>query len=281
MGRRSVFISYRRQLSWQLARLVYDNLERHRFDTFMDVENLDSGEFPTRILSQIEAREHFIVLLQPGSLDHIGEDGDWLRREIAHALARGRNVVPVTADGFELGRDPTLPSDVAKLTEFNAVAIRPDYFDAAMEKLRTRFLKKPPRPIAPPPAGTLYIDRLPRRPAEKPKSAAAPVLPPPELTWLRGPPDRVCLGWSEVPGASEYVLERAPDPEVVSLRPVHSGWREVYRGPHRSYDDVPSGEGPELRVRPALSPATVQWWLYRVRAGASGQAGMWSNTLRS
>ena len=74
-------------------------LLEHRFDTFMDVENLDSGEFPRAILSQIEAREHFIVLLQPGSLDHIGEDGDWLRREIAHALAHGRNVVPVTATG--------------------------------------------------------------------------------------------------------------------------------------------------------------------------------------
>src|SRR5690242_16762571 len=85
MGGRSVFISYRRQLSWSLARLVRDYLIKHQFDTFMDVENLDSGEFPRAILSEIEAREHFIVVLQPGSLDHIGESGDWLRREIAHA----------------------------------------------------------------------------------------------------------------------------------------------------------------------------------------------------
>ena len=105
MGRRSVFISYRRQLSWSLAQLVRDYLIKHRFDTFMDVQNLDSGEFPRAILSEIEAREHFIVLLQPGSLDRIGEDGDWLRREIAHALAHDRNVVPVTANGFEFRRD--------------------------------------------------------------------------------------------------------------------------------------------------------------------------------
>jgi hypothetical protein len=94
MGSSSVFISYRRQLSEQLALLVRMELTEHHFDTFVDLKNLDSGEFKRTILSQIEAREHFIVLLQPGSLDRIGEDDDWLRREIAHALAHDRNVVP-------------------------------------------------------------------------------------------------------------------------------------------------------------------------------------------
>jgi hypothetical protein len=135
-----------RQLSWSLARLIRNDLIEHGFDTFMDVENLDSGEFVRRVLSQIEAREHFIVLLQPGSLDRIGEDDDWLHREIAHALAHGRNVVPVTADGFGFRRDLVLPPDVARLPSLNAVVIQPDYFPAAMERLRTRFLKTPPKP---------------------------------------------------------------------------------------------------------------------------------------
>ena len=115
----------------------------------MDVQNLDSGEFERKILGQIEAREHFIVLLEPGSLDRIGQVGDWLRREIAHALAHGRNVVPVTR-GFEFGRDLVLPPDVARLPFFNAVPIQPGYFDAAMERLRTRFLKAPSNPAARP-----------------------------------------------------------------------------------------------------------------------------------
>ena len=146
---RSVFISYRRQLSESLALLVRRDLVEHRFDAFVDTENLDSGEFDQRILRQIEAREHFIVLLEPGSLDRIGQDGDWLRREIAHALAHGRNVVPLTK-GFEFGRDLALPPDVARLPLFNAVPIQPGYFDAAMERLRTRFLKVPSNPTARP-----------------------------------------------------------------------------------------------------------------------------------
>jgi hypothetical protein len=157
VARRSVFISYRRQLSEPLALLIRKDLNEHRFDAFVDLENLDSGEFERKILSQIEAREHFIVLLQPGSLDRIGGDGDWLRREIAHALAHGRNVVPVTANGFEFRRDLVLPPDVARLSSFNAVAIQQGYFDAAMERLRTRFLKKSPSPTAQPLAETRNV----------------------------------------------------------------------------------------------------------------------------
>jgi len=150
VGGGAVFISYRRKLSEQLAWLVRKELTDHDVDTFVDVENLDSGEFEQTILSQIEAREHFIVLLEPGSLDHIGEDGDWLRREIAHALAHGRNVVPVTASGFEFRRDLVLPPDVAGLPSFTAVAIPSGYLEAAMERLRTRFLKTPSAPTARP-----------------------------------------------------------------------------------------------------------------------------------
>jgi hypothetical protein len=158
-----VFISYRRQLSESLALLIRKDLNEHRVDAFVDFENLDSGEFARKILTQIEAREHFIVLLQPGSLDRIGEDGDWLRLEIAHALACGRNVVPVTANGFEFRRDLVLPLDVARLSSFNAVPIQPGYFDAAMERLRTRFLKKSPNPAIPLLAGTRNIAGLARR----------------------------------------------------------------------------------------------------------------------
>jgi hypothetical protein len=154
LGGRSVFISYRRKLSERLALLVRNNLIEHHFDTFMDIQNLDSGEFGLTILRQIGAREHFIVLLEPGSLDHIGDDGDWMRREIAFALAYGRNnVVPVTAGGFEFRRDLVLPPDVARLPSFQAASIPKElqFFETAMEMLRTQFLKIPSSPAAPPP----------------------------------------------------------------------------------------------------------------------------------
>jgi hypothetical protein len=259
-GGRSVFISYRRQLSEPLAVAVRKELTEHKFDVFMDVRNLDSGEFERTILGQIETREHFIVLLQPGSLDRISENGDWLRREIAHALAHSRNVVPVTADGFEFRRGLKLPPDVARLPSFNAVSIQPGYYDEAFKRLRKRFLKTSPRPAAPLLPETRSVveaDRL-LLPPERPSGAKFefPALLAPKLTATQES-FRVQLTWSAVLGAQEYVLERATD-----LKDPTS-FAEVYRGPNRSYDAGPMG----LRI-----------YNYRVRASVSGQAGKWSNT---
>ncbi len=280
MGSSSVFISHRRQISEQLALLVRMELTEHRFDTFVDLENLDSGEFKRTILSQIEAREHFIVLLQPGSLDRIGEHGDWLRREIAHALAHGRNVVPVTANGFEFRPDLVLPPDVARLPQLNAVAIQPGYFDEAMERLRTRFLKMPSKPATPPPAQTSGVAGLDWRAVAisgERTSAGAPVLPAPELAGRYVNLFEAQLTWSEVPGADEYVLERAEESSPFFL----PDFREVYRGPDRSYEQFPLPiVGPHevygVRVLPRPLPTLLR---YRVRAGASGKAGKWSDTL--
>jgi hypothetical protein len=259
-GGRSVFISYRRQLSWQLAKLVRDNLAEHDFDTFVDVKNLDGGGFDRTILSQIEAREHFIVLLEPNSLDRIGEKGDWLRREIAHALAHGRNVVPVTANGFEFRSDLALPHDVARLPSFNAVAIQPEYFNAAMKLLRKRFLKTPSRPAAPslPETRSASVPGLAAAIPERFWSTRFTVqdLPAPQLT---GPERRtsgsVWLTWSEVSGAQEYVLEQATG--FITSGEQHR-FVEVYRGPNRSYLARPGGvwsAGPTTTGSEPAAPA--------------------------
>jgi len=262
-----VFISYRRQLSWQLAQLVRNNLVEHHFDTFVDLENLDSGEFERTILRQIEAREHFIVLLEPGSLDQVGEDGDWLRREIAHALTHGRNVVPVTANGFQFRRNPVLPPDIARLPSFNAVPITSDYFVAAMKRLRTRFLKTPSKPTAPPPRETRSVMEPGRQALARPESLTSNkslFSHAPQLTgqWNKNW-TLLRLTWSAVLGAGEYVLEQARGP---ASRGDSKIFLEVYRGPNRSYD-VPHA---------MFLPMS-----YRVRAIIFGQAGEWSDILES
>ena len=101
---KTVFLSYRRDVSGPMAHLVRNDLVRHGFDVFMDVGSLGGGAFEPVILREIEARTHFLVLLEPGSLDRIGEPGDWLRREIAHALTHRRNIVPLLAGGVRMPR---------------------------------------------------------------------------------------------------------------------------------------------------------------------------------
>src|SRR5262245_15288983 len=97
---KTVFISYRRDVSKYIARAVFMDLRANGYDTFMDVENIDSGTFDRIILNQIAARAHFIVILTSGSVERCSESGDWLRREIETAIDLERNIVPVMVEEF-------------------------------------------------------------------------------------------------------------------------------------------------------------------------------------
>ena len=63
---KTVFLSYRREVSWAMAHLVRNDLVTHGFDVFMDVGSIDSGEFEPVILREIGDRAHFLLLLEDG-----------------------------------------------------------------------------------------------------------------------------------------------------------------------------------------------------------------------
>jgi tetratricopeptide (TPR) repeat protein len=141
---KTVFISYRRDVSSYIARAIFLDLRANGYDVFMDVESIDSGTFDTVILNQIEARGHFVLVLTPGSVERCAEDGDWLRREIEYAMEKQRNVVPVLANGFTFsGTEQYLTQRLTELHRFNALPLYHEYFDEGMSRLRNRFLKQP------------------------------------------------------------------------------------------------------------------------------------------
>ncbi|MCU0496043.1 MAG: tetratricopeptide repeat protein [Anaerolineae bacterium] len=140
---KTVFISYRRINSF-IARAVYQNLSTHGFDTFMDVETLDAGAFDQMLLNQIAARAHFVLILTPTALERCANPGDWLRREIEHAIDLRRNIVPLMFDNFEYSTvTQYLTGKLSVLPSYNAIRVYTDYFDEAMERLRERFLRVP------------------------------------------------------------------------------------------------------------------------------------------
>jgi hypothetical protein len=148
----TVFLSYRRHVSSFVARAVFMNLHQHGYDVFMDVESIDSGQFDTIILNEIAARTHFLVILTHGSLERCQEPDDWLRREIEHAIALGRNVVPILVNDFcfDASACAHLTGTLQELPRYNGVTLVHDYFDEAMERLRTRFLTLPAQGIITP-----------------------------------------------------------------------------------------------------------------------------------
>ena len=49
----SVFISYRRDGGFYLAKNIYDDLLKRHYDVFMDVHTLGAGDFTTTTLNEI------------------------------------------------------------------------------------------------------------------------------------------------------------------------------------------------------------------------------------
>lgn len=143
---KTVFISYRRDSSRYVARIVFQDLREHDYDVFRDIERIDSGKFSQIILNEIAARTHFILILSHGTLERCAQPDDWVRREIEEAIKLDRNIVPMFFDGFTFqDATPFLTGSLAKLADYNALTIPQDdqFLDAAMDILRDRFLKMP------------------------------------------------------------------------------------------------------------------------------------------
>lgn len=141
---KTVFISYRRSVASYIARAIFMDLRANGYDVFMDVESIDSGQFDRIILNQIEARAHFLVILAPGTVERCAEPGDWLRREIEYAIDKRRNIVPIMVSGFSFtGAEKHLTGTLADLPHYNGLPVYHEYFDEAMTRLRTRYLKQP------------------------------------------------------------------------------------------------------------------------------------------
>ena len=140
----SVFISYRRKTSKHPALLVFKDLDSHGYDAFIDYESIDSGIFATEILNQIASRRHFVIILSPECLDRTINPDDWLRREIEYAIDMQRNIVPLLFDDFKFeSAKQYLVGKLSVLGDYNGLTVPDGYFDEAMDKLRTRFLKQP------------------------------------------------------------------------------------------------------------------------------------------
>lgn len=151
---KTIFISYRRTPSRYLARAIFEHLQGNGYDVFLDIENIDSGEFERIILGQIAARQHFLVLLTVGTMERCSEPSDWLRREIEYAINVQRNIVPIMVDEFSFADvKQYLTGDLSNLEKYNAFKLYYDYFDEGMLRLRERFLRQPfegeLKPIAP------------------------------------------------------------------------------------------------------------------------------------
>lgn len=148
-----VFVSYRRSDSKDIAARIADNLKQVREinAVFFDVESIAHGEhFPERLQSEIEKANVIIAVIGPTWRGKHQEDGtfridnadDFVRREIASALAAEKRIIPVIVDGAEMLAARELPDEIAELANHNALTIRHAGFRVDFEILAEAILGK-------------------------------------------------------------------------------------------------------------------------------------------
>ena len=127
--RPTVFVSYRRSVSWGIARTIVDRLESKGADVFIDVEDIHDGSFGEYIQQNIRDRDYFIPVLAPGTLE-----SEWVQREIRLALTLDKTIIPVMVNGFDLYTHP-IPDDLQAIKDQNGVILPPEYVDAGIDRI--------------------------------------------------------------------------------------------------------------------------------------------------
>ena len=131
----AIFISYRRRDAGGHGRALHEYLSGRFGDdrVFFDRSAIKSGDvFPDRLRRGVEECAVLLALIGPEWLDVRGDDGgrrlddahDFVRREIALALARGKKVIPVLFDDTPVPPRDRLPDPLGALASCDALTLR-------------------------------------------------------------------------------------------------------------------------------------------------------------
>jgi len=133
---RSIFLSYRRSDSQDVAGRIHDRLIQHfgSAHVFKDVDSIPLGvDFRRYVGDQIGRCDVLLAVIGPDWLAACDEHGrrledprDLVRVEIASALKRDIPVVPVLVGGATMPSEQALPEELRDLSFRNGIPVRPD-----------------------------------------------------------------------------------------------------------------------------------------------------------
>ena len=141
-----IFISYRREDSAAVAGRLFDRLSQHfgKDQVFRDIDTIDPGaEFAKVIAERIAACDVLVALIGKDWLDardtkgerRLDQPRDFVRAEIAEALAQQKLVIPALIEGAAMPARDGLPEEMAALADRNAIPIGDSRFDYDVGRL--------------------------------------------------------------------------------------------------------------------------------------------------
>ena len=142
-----IFISYRREGGFETAKLIYNFMSHDGYKVSFDIDTLRNGDFDTELLRRIDQCADFVLILNKGAFDRcldssIKRENDWMRNELAYALQKGKNIIPIMLEGFTEFPE-NLPDDIFRVSRKNGPKYDKYYFEAFYKRLK-KFLETPP-----------------------------------------------------------------------------------------------------------------------------------------
>ena len=133
-----IFVNYRRGDARDGAARLRDKLAATLgdADVFMDVDNLLAGErFDLKLQEALAGTEIFLAVIGAHWMELLearaaSGERDFVREEIAAALAAGIPVIPVTMDRAPLPKPASLPEDIRDLVLYHKHDIAYESFGA-------------------------------------------------------------------------------------------------------------------------------------------------------
>ena len=142
-----IFISYKRR-SLPTANNLYYRLTTRGYSTFFDLEEMGRDNFNVQLLNYIEKAKDVFVILEEGSLDACKRNDwekDWFCHEIAFALEKKKNIIPILIGGYTMPSEDFFPDKLKELSLKNAPEFNYSFFEAYLDKLveKEYLLSKP------------------------------------------------------------------------------------------------------------------------------------------
>lgn len=143
-----IFISYKRK-SLPTANNLYYRLTTRGYSTFFDLEEMGRDNFNVQLLNYIENAKDVFVILEEGSLEGCRkenwEEEDWFCHEIAFALEKKKNIIPILIGGYQMPSEDFFPDRLKELSLKNAPEFNFSFFEAYLDKLieKEYLLSKP------------------------------------------------------------------------------------------------------------------------------------------
>lgn len=143
-----IFVSYRREGGYDTAKHLNDLLVHDGYRVSFDIDTLRSGDFDEQLYDRIDQCEDFILIVDAHAFDRSLDPKsdptkDWLRCELAYALKKGKNIIPVFLAGVK-GFPENLPEDIQAVEQKNGPEYNRYYFNDFYRALKTRFLSATP-----------------------------------------------------------------------------------------------------------------------------------------